>query len=167
MRPVAATVAVFAGLVLTGCSFSMGGASAVSQEDLEKQVAGLYEAEDDITAECEGELPAEVDATTDCHLSVGDAEADVHVTVSKVDGDDVEFTSAPYVPADKVAETIKSSLGSQGYQVETVECEDELAGKLEATTTCTAQPAEGDGTIEVTVTQAQGLMINFDYEVVS
>ena len=167
MRLAAAAVAAVLASVLTGCSFSVGGPSAVPQEELEKQVAGLYEAEDDIAAECEGELPAEADATTDCHLTVGEAAADVHVTVTSVDGDDVEFTSAPYVPADTVADTIKASLADQGYQVDTVECEDELAGKLDATTTCTAQPAEGDGVIEVTVTQADGLMINFDYEVVS
>ena len=167
-----ATLAVpvrLAGL-LGGCSFEIGGADAVSKTELEKQVAGLYTADnpdDEITATCEGELAAEVDATTDCEVLVGEETANVHVTVSKVDGSDVEFELAPYVPAERVAETIKANLASQNYQVETVECEDELAGELEATTTCQALPADGDGTIQVTVTQVDGLLVNFNYEVVA
>lgn len=163
-----AAVACTAGLA--GCSFSIGGPDAVTQSELEKQVADLYTADDpeaEITADCEGELDAEVDATQDCHVNVGEESADVHVTVTKIDGQDVEFEAAPYVPAERVAETIKASLGDQGYQVDSVECEDELAGELGATTTCAAKPAEGDGSIEVKVTQVDGLMVNFNYEVVS
>jgi len=155
---------------LAGCSFSIGGPDAVTQSELEKQVADLYTADDpeaEITADCEGELAAEVDATQDCHVNVGEESADVHVTVTKVEGEDVEFEAAPFVPAERVADTIKASLGDQGFQVDSVECEDELAGELGATTTCAAQPAEGDGTIEVKVTQVDGLMVNFNYEVVS
>ena len=163
-----AAVACTAGLA--GCSFSIGGPDAVTQPELEKQVADLYTADDpeaEITADCEGELDAEVDATQDCHVNVGEESADVHVTVTKIDGQDVEFEAAPYVPAERVADTIKGSLADQGFQVDSVECEDELAGELGATTTCAAKPAEGDGTIEVKVTQVDGLMVNFNYEVVS
>lgn len=155
---------------LTGCSFSVGGPDAVPQSELEKQVADLYTADDpeaEITADCEGELAAEVDATQDCHVNVGEESADVHVTVTEVDGQDVEFEAAPFVPAERVAGTIKANLGDQGFQVDSVECEDELAGELGATTTCAAKPAQGDGTIEVKVTQVDGLMVNFNYEVVS
>lgn len=156
--------------VLTGCSFSVGGADAVTQADLEEQISGLYTADDpeaEITADCAGELAAEVDAQQDCHVNVGEEEADVHVVVTKVNDGDVDFETTPYVPAERVAETIKSSLADQEYEVDTVECEAELLGQLDETTTCTAQPADGEGTIEVSVTQVDGLMVNFNYEVVS
>ena len=48
-----------------------------------------------------------------------------------------------------------------------MECEDELPGELEATVTCTATPADGEGKVVATVTSAQGLMVSFDFEVVS
>ena len=162
-------VAICAVLVAS-CSFSLGGADAVTTSELEKQIASLYTADDpeaEITAECDGELKAEVDATQECHLEVGEESADVRVVVTKIEDDVVDFESTPFVPADRVAETIKNSLSSQGYEVETVECADELPGELDATATCTATPADGSGTIEATVTSVEGLMVNFDFEVVS
>ncbi len=168
MRQFLAALSVAA--LLSGCSFAFGGADAVTKAELEEQMATLYTPDDseaEITAECGGELAAEVDATQECHLVVGEQEADVRVVVTKVGDDVVDFTATPFVPADRVALTIKDSLSAQGFEVETVECEDELPGELDATTTCTATPAEGGGAIEVTVTSVEGLMVNFNYEVVS
>lgn len=168
LAPVAALACLL--VVVSGCSFSFGGPEAVSQAELEKQVAGIYTPDDpnaEITADCDGTLEPEVDATQDCHLTVGEEKADVHVVVTKVGDDSVDFEATPYVPAERVAETIQTSLGDQGYDIESVECEDELLGVLEETTACTATPAEGDGAIEVTVTSVDGLMVNFNYEVVS
>lgn len=168
MRHLAALAAV--AVVLTGCSFSIGGPGAVEQAELEKKVVGLYQPDDpdvEFTAECDGGLAAEVDATQDCHISGGDQSADVRVVVTEVGDEEVDFEATPFVPADRVAETIKESLAGQNIQVDSVECEDELAGEVDATTTCTAVPAEGEGTIEVVVTSVDGLMVNFDYEVVA
>jgi hypothetical protein len=168
MRPIA--LAAVLALLLTGCSFSFGGPEAVEQAELEKKVAGLYEADDpdtELTADCEGDLAAEVDATQDCHISGGDQSADVRVVVTDVGDEQVDFEATPFVPADRVAETIKASLADQGITVETVDCADELLGEVDATTTCTAAPAEGEGTIEVVVTSVEGLMVNFNYEVVA
>lgn len=170
MRTTAALLVSSLALVASGCSFSFGGPEAVTQAELEKQVAGIYTADDpdaEIAAECEGTLEPEVDATQDCHLTVGEEEADVHVVVTEVGDDAVDFEARPFVPAERVGETISASLADQGYEIESVECDDELAGELEATTTCTALPAEGDGAIEVKVTSVDGLMVNFNYEVVS
>lgn len=165
MRKYLALLACTAAFV--GCSTT---ADSVTQSELEKQVASLYTADDpeaDITADCEGALDAKVDATQDCHLDVGEESADVHVVVTEVGEEDVNFEATPYVPAERVAETIKSSLADQGYEVESIECEDELVGELDSTTTCTATPAEGAGTIEAKVTSVDGLMVNFNYEVVA
>lgn len=157
-------------LVLAGCSFSLGGADAVTTSELEKQIASLYTPDDadaEIAAECEGELAAEVDATQECHLTVGEEEADVRVVVTAVEDDVVDFKATPFVPAVRVAETIKDNLASQGFEVESVECEDELPGEVDATSTCTARPSEGAGTIEAVVTSVEGLMVNFEFKVVS
>ena len=165
MRTYAALLA--ATVLLAGCSTT---ADAVEQEELEKQVAGLYTPDDpeaEVVADCAGELEAKVDATQNCHMEVGEETADVRVVVTKVDEDQVDFEATPYVPADRVAETIQTSLSEQGYQVETVECEDELMGEKDASITCTASPSQGKGEVEATVTQVDGLMVNFNYEVVS
>lgn len=167
MRTLVAALACTA--ALTGCSFSTG-PDAIDQAELEKKVAGLYTADDpeaDITAECGGDLAAEVDATQECHLVVGEESADVRVVVTEVGEEQLDFEAMPYVPAERVAETVKESLEGQGFQPETVTCDGELKGQLDATTTCTVAPAEGEGKIEVSVTQVDGLMVNFNYEVVA
>lgn len=90
MRRTLAPVAVLvATLLLAGC-----GASAVPQDDVEAQVFdGLTETvgeePDDVT--CPGDLPAEVDAEMVCELTAQGDSIDVTVTVTSVDGSDVEF----------------------------------------------------------------------------
>lgn len=157
-------------LAITGCSGSVTtGPKAVSQSDLEKQVSGMYTPNDPqatVGATCDGDLTAKVDATQDCHLTVGKQSADVRVTVTSVDGDNTKFDAVPFVPGAKVADTIKSSLTSQGYNVDTVDCPGELMGKVGQTATCTAAPAKGGGKIEATVTKVDGLLVNFNYKAV-
>lgn len=158
-------------LALAGCSAEVttGDAENVSQSDLEDRVTGMYTPDDPdatVDASCSGDLDAKVDASQDCHLTVGDQEADVRVQVTSVDGSDTKLDATPFVPADKVAETIKGSLAEQGYRLDTVDCEQELIGEVGETATCTAAPAKGDGTIEAKVTSVDGLMVNFNYKVV-
>jgi len=157
-------------LALTGCSGSVTtGPKAVSRSDLEKQVSGMYTPKDPratVDASCSGDLTAKVHATQDCHLTVGSQSADVRVTVTSVDGSDTKFDAVPFVPGSKVADTIKSSLTKQGYNVDTVDCQGELMGKVGETATCTAAPAKGDGTIRATVTKVDGLLVDFGYKVV-
>lgn len=157
-------------LVLTGCSVSFGGVEDLTQSALEEQVAANITPDDpdaEVSADCAGGLAAEVDATQECHLDVGEEEADVRATVTKVNDEDVDFELSTYVPPDVVASTIKDSLAAQDVTVDTVECDDELRGEVDAKTMCTAAPADGEGRIEVTVTSVDGLMVNFGYEVVS
>jgi len=167
-----AALAALAALVLalTGCSGSGStGPQSVSQSDLEKQVSGMFTPSDpsaSVDASCAGDLTAKVDATQDCHLVVGKETADVRVTVTSVSGSDTRFDATPFVPADRVAETIKGSLAQQGYRLDSVDCQGELMGKVGETATCTASPAKGSGKIRATVTSVDGLLVNFDYKVV-
>ena len=160
----------FSAFALAGCSADVSVDKTVSQSELEKKVAGMYTPDDPdatVDASCDGELKADVGETQDCHLEVGQESADVRVEVTSVEGSDTKFDATPFVPADRVADTIKKSLADQGYQVDSVECEGELMGELDETVACTASPATGEGKIEAQVTEVRGLMVNFNYKVVS
>ncbi len=159
-------------IALSGCNAEVTtGPSSVSKGDLEKRVEGLVpdETTGPVDATCEGDLTAKVDATQDCHLEAGDENADVRVTVTSVDGSTTKFDAVPFIPTDRMADSIEKSLTDQGYQVASVDCEDELIGKLDEKATCTATNPDGgdDATLEVKVTEVHGLMVNFNYEVVS
>jgi hypothetical protein len=162
-------VLTFSVVVLACCSAGVASSRSVSQSDLEEQVVETITPDDakaTVDATCADDLDRKVDATQDCHVEIGDETADVRVNVTGVDGNEVEFDLTPYVPTDRVAETIQDALGDEGFQVDSVECEDELLGVVGEVVTCSARPAEGDGTTEATVTSVHGLKVNFDYEVV-
>lgn len=89
----ALVLAPLAVLALAGCSFSAGGAS-LDQEEVEQQITDklteqVGQAPDDVT--CPGDLEAEEGATMTCVLSAGGETIDVTVTVTGVDGSDVQF----------------------------------------------------------------------------
>jgi DNA-binding IclR family transcriptional regulator len=89
LRRSALAVLTAGGLVLlAGC------ASTVNQTDVEEQISSevteaLGKGPD--TVECPGDLEAKVDATMDCTVMVGTEELPLTVTVTKVDGKDVNF----------------------------------------------------------------------------
>jgi hypothetical protein len=177
-------LAVLAGLAaglamaLAGCSIDIGGDSdsdsassssePMSQSDLEKKVLdGLtvedQNAEPDVT--CSGDLEAEVDATQDCHITVGQEFADVHVVVTEVDDDGISDADInTYLPGDRVAQAVKADLDAKGVAVDSVACDDELAGEEGATVTCTAAQGKQNSDIEVTTTNVDGLFMNFRYQ---
>jgi hypothetical protein len=168
MLKLAATVVCV--LALAGCSAEVSPSKSVSRSELEKQVAGALTVQDGVEAPdvtCSGSLDAEVDASQDCRLESADVASDVRLTVTSVDGSDAEFDIVPFVAAEVVAEQILGSLSEQGFQVDSVECESELLGIVDEMVACTAQPSDGEGTVEATVTSVDGLDIDFDYEVVS
>ena len=171
-RSSAAALALCA-VALAGCSSGAGeGATApraLSRQALEHRVADSLAADDPaatIRAHCSGGLETRRGATRDCRVDVGVEDADVHVAVSSVSGGLPSLRITPYIPADRLGEALRSSLSGQGYRVESVACDDELAGEPDATTSCTATPAEGEGRVDVHVTRVDGLMVDFDYEVV-
>ena len=173
MKQLAAlAVTIFA---LAACSAEVtsgGGEGDLSQSELEKKVVDGVTPDDpdaEVSADCDGGLPHEVDATQDCHLDVGDETADVRVTVTSTDGGDHDIDEVPFIPADRMSDTIDKSLTDQGFAVDTVDCESELIGKLGETADCTAVLPEAGGAtpLKVKVTQVDGLMVNFNFEAVS
>ncbi len=160
--------AMFCLLALAGCQAQVSETATVSQSQLEKQVAGLYTPDDPkatVVAACLGQLAARVDATQDCHLVIGKQEADVRVKVTEVAGTRTKFAPTPYVPAARVATTIKKALKKQGYQIDLVRCESELLGIVGEKTFCQVSPADSEGKVRAKVTSVEGLLVNFDYKV--
>ena len=51
-------------------------------------------------------------------------------------------------------------------RVDAVECDEDLPGEEDATVSCTARPAQGEGVVTAHVTDVDGLMVHFDHEVV-
>jgi hypothetical protein len=137
----------------------------VSQADLEDRVAAQYTPDDpgtELSASCGGDLEPEVDATQDCAVQVGADVARVHVVVTEVDGTTVRFDTTPYLPADVLADQIRSSLEGRNVTVDTISCDGELLGVEASTSTCTYTPARESGRLEATVTDVEGLLISFE-----
>lgn len=173
MRKLATVTAVaLCMLALAGCKAEVStgsGSSTISQSDLEKRLQDGTTPDEKgaaVTATCAGELEQKVDATQDCHLEVGKESADVHVTVTSTDGDG-KFDVTPYLPAQRVADTIQSSLTDKGYAIDSVECEGDLLGVTGEKVTCTALPEKTGGDLSATVTTVDGLFVNFHLEVLS
>jgi len=153
----------------SGAQEPSGAPAPLSRAALEQRVAGSFTADDPhatIQARCEGGLDVRRGATRDCSLDVAEESADVHVVVSSVSGRRPLLRITPYIPADRLGDALRSALSGQGYHVESVTCDDELTGEPDETTSCTATPAAGEGRVDVHVTKVDGLMVNFDYEVV-
>ncbi|MCW2792970.1 MAG: hypothetical protein JWO76_2068 [Nocardioides sp.] len=166
------TAALLCVLTLAGCKAEVttkSGPDTISQSDLEQQLAEGTTPDEKgatVTATCAGDLVLKVDATQDCHLEVGEESADVHVTVTSTEGDG-DFDVTPYLPAERVADTIQSTLTDKGYAIDSVECDDELLGVVDEKVTCTALPEETGGQLEATVSSVDGLFVNFHIEAVS
>lgn len=174
----AALTLIASATLLTACSgsVSVGDAPAVSADELEKAIVGKITVDGEpVDAEevgldvvCDEDLPAEVDATVDCFATDDDgARTGFRPVVTAVDGDDVEFDTPLFVPAEELTAQVQALLEEQGNVLTSLEC-DEVAGEAGATASCTAQ---ADGAAEpdellVTIKEVDGLRFRFAVEVV-
>lgn len=84
----AALVAAALATALSSCT------ATVAQSDVEKQITSklaLNDGSHPDSASCPGDLDAKVGATMTCTATAGSDTADIKVTVTKVDGSDVNF----------------------------------------------------------------------------
>ncbi|MCW2845133.1 MAG: hypothetical protein JWN22_3049 [Nocardioides sp.] len=166
------TAAVLCVVALAGCNAEVSTKSApstISQSDLEQQLVDGTTPDDKgatVKATCEGDLERKADATQDCHLDVGAETADVHVTVTDASGDGT-YDVTPYLRAQRVADTIQSTLSGKGYAIDSVECDGDLLGVVDEVVTCTALPEKTGGQLSATVTTVDGLFVNFHIEALS
>ncbi len=160
--------------LLVGCSgeISIGGPGSISQESLEAEVRGNISGADAerLEVDCAGGLEAEPDATQDCLITYtdDDSRTGVRLSVTDVQGDEVEFDQLLFIEAEDVAAAVERFYTEQGIDVEAATCAGELLGEEGETTTCeVSSSSDGDATIEVTTTTVDGLTVNFDLDVAS
>ena len=177
MRAIALSGAVLAALLLTGCSASVGeDGGEVSASELAEKVADKQQEEnpdkkiDDV--ECDGGLEAKEGEEQRCHAT--DALGDRYgltVRVTGVDDDKISFRTDPdpgqTVEPDELEPEVTTQLTklSGGTAPDAVDCPDELAGRVGATTTCVLTAGEDRLEVTVTVTSAQGPQVGFDIQV--
>ena len=152
-------------IAVSGCSI-VSGTPTVSKDDLDTQVATSVtpdEAGAAVSADCAGPLEGKVGSGQECHVKVGEQEADVRLKVTRVDGDDVHWSTEPYLPPDVIGTAIQGDLQGQGIEVDSVDCKDDLSGDVGDTTVCGTTGAKAPGDLTVKVTSVDGLLINFNY----
>ncbi|CAN5498645.1 hypothetical protein BH09ACT12_BH09ACT12_17950 [soil metagenome] len=165
------------GLLLAGCSVSLGGADALGPDELVQQLdpqlqdlKGEGAEVDDLN--CDGDLAADVDAEQRCHFTdVNGDRYGLTVTVTDVDGGDVAFDLATdpgqtLEPAELEPELVTQlTTLSGGVAPDDVSCPGDLPGVVGETITCVLTAGPDRLETYVTVTSAEGPAVGFDIEV--
>lgn len=151
--------------LLAACSL---GAGAVEAADLEKAVQEAVTPSEgsELTIECPDDLDAEVDATASCTVDDGEGRTGVRFTTTEVDGDEVTYETVPFLEADELERALDAQLSEQGMEITELDCPDDLDGVAEETTECAVASANEEGTVEVVVTEVQGLRVGFNWRIV-
>jgi uncharacterized protein DUF4333 len=162
------TVAV-AALAATACSVSVGTSPTVDKDALANEVSHQIEgqlghAPKSVT--CPDGLKREVGAQLRCEVGDGDAKYGVNITVTKVEGSDVEFSITDFVDKDAVAQQVSAQLAEQvGHAPESVTCPEDLEGKVGAKLRCELEDGGSTYGVDVTVTKVNGTNIKFNIKV--
>ncbi len=168
---------VVGGLLLAGCSVSIGGADSLAPDELVQQLdpqlqelKGAGAEVDDLG--CDGDLAAEVDAEQRCHFTdVNGDRYGLTVTVTDVDGSDVAFDLAvdpgqTLEPAELEPELVTQlTTLSGGVAPDDVSCPGDLAGVVGEEITCVLTAGSDRLETYVSVTSAEGPDVGFDIEV--
>jgi hypothetical protein len=179
----------------TGCSFSFGGPGAVDAEQVAERSSEMLaeqvgQTPDDFT--CADDLPAEVGAEIRCELTSGGEALGVTITVTAVDGDNVEWdikvddaaaaddTAAEEpaadtgggttavatdgtVPADQVAQQSAAALeATVGQAPEDFSCSQGLPAEVGAEIRCNLVDGGTNYGVTVTATAVDGDNVQWD-----
>ena len=117
------------------------------------------------TVSCPTDLPAKVGAQLNCEMKVKDQTFNVNVTVTSVDGDNVNYDMVETVDKDQVASIISAKLAQQGIRTESVTCPDNLKGVEGATLRCKLSRSGKTYGVNVTVTSVDAGDVSFDIKV--
>ncbi len=157
-------VALIAGL--SGCSFTVGGGTpTVAKADLQSDIADRLQKAgqkaDSVT--CKADLEGVVGKTTTCEVVLSATNAfEPIVTVTKVDGSTVSYEMAPALSQAQLEKSVKDIVAkSTGEDVDSVACESGLEGKVGNKAQCEVTTAGEASQDTVTVTEVDGLMMNF------
>jgi hypothetical protein len=159
-----ALLALTAGV--TACS---SGPGVVSKADIGNQIsAKMTDASGNKpdSVSCPGDLKAEVGAQLDCPMKVKGQPFNVNVTVSSINGDQVNFDMVETVDKAEVASQLSDQLAQQvGHKPESVTCPDNLKGAKGATLRCELTDQGQTYGVTVTVNDIQGGDVLFGFKV--
>jgi hypothetical protein len=155
--------AVFTATKVEGSTVSFDITPAMTKEQVEKAVAGMASVP---SATCESGVDGKVGATTKCEMTIDGKPAKRVVEVSTVEPAKlgIELSVYALLPKEQVAEVLMQKLGADGQAVETVDCVDDVVSKVGSTVECAAVTGNEKTGYVVTVTDAQGDSVNFDYK---
>jgi hypothetical protein len=165
---VAIGVAMTAGAVLCGCSFSASvGGVTVAAADLQKDISSKLEnsGQKPQSVTCHGDLKGEVGATTDCEIVLTEANTfEGHVKATKVDGTTVSYETSPALTKEQLEKQVSNFVTDQNkLDVSSVTCQSGLDGVEGKTADCKVDLGSGDvRQTVVTMTSVNGLLMNFD-----
>ncbi|MCI4675516.1 DUF4333 domain-containing protein [Candidatus Mycolicibacterium alkanivorans] len=150
-----------------GSTVSYDMTPAVSKEQLEKAVGRLLSESagtpvDSIT--CESRLEGKKGSEAQCEVSQGGITLKRTVDVTNVDGLLMNFTVIPVLVKAQVESSLLDQLETQlGQRPDSADCTSDLEGKPGTTIDCTVVAGEETQAFTLTVTNADGDRINFDY----
>lgn len=155
--------AVFTATKVEGTTVSFDITPAMTKEQVEKAVAGIASAP---SATCASGLDGKVGETTKCDIMIDGTPSKRVVEVAAVDPAKLGIELSVYMmlPKQQVADVLMQKLGSDGQPVETVDCVDDVMSKVGSTVECAAVTGNDTTGYVVTVTEAEGDNVNFDYE---
>jgi len=155
--------AVFTATKVDGTSVSFDITPAMTKDQVEKAVAGLSSAP---SATCASGLEGKVGETTKCEITIDDKPSKRVVEVANVDPAKlgIELSVFMLLPKQQVEDVLMQKLGSDGQPVETVDCVDDVMSKVGSTVECAAVTGNDKTGYVVTVTEAEGDTVNFDYK---
>jgi hypothetical protein len=159
------------GLIIgnAGCSADVSVEKTVSKDDVAKQISSKVNDQSGQAPEsvsCPGDLKASVGATLNCTMTANGQNDNVNVTVTKVNGDDVDFDMVETIPKDDVAKQISDQLTQQvGHKPDSVTCPDNLKATVGATLRCQLTDGTTKLGVTATVTGVQGGNVKYDIKV--
>jgi hypothetical protein len=155
--------AVFTATKVEGKTVDFDITPAMTKEQVDKAVAGIASVP---SATCASGLDGKVGETTKCEITIDGKPAKRVVEVTEVDAAKFGMELSVYMllPKQQVADVLMQKLGSDGKPVETVDCIDDMVSKVGSTVECAAVTGNDKTGYVVTVTEAEGDNVNFDYK---
>jgi hypothetical protein len=154
--------AVFTATKVEGTTVSYEISPQLTKDQLQKAVGGLTGTSSSTVA-CDSGLDGKVGATAKCEVVKDGTPSKRTVDVEKVEGLSMDLSVVQVLEKQKVAEVLSEKLGSDGSPVDTVECVDDVIAKAGSEVECVATTGGQPVAYIVTVTDAQGDTVSFDY----
>jgi hypothetical protein len=163
---VGVSFAVLAGAVLCGCSVSASvGGGSVSASKLQDDISSKLEksGQKPKSVTCHGDLKSEPGATTDCTIVADSNTFEAHVIATKIDGDNVNYTTTPALTQEQLEKRVTDfELEQNNIEVTSVTCQSGLDGIEGKTADCTVKVNDESADIVVSVEKVDGLLMNLN-----